>query len=78
MVVLAAPPLQLRVSPTYAAHVPDRDGKTHNAYRVLRAPLDLPAQRVPGLDELVAQARRDGRFVVMPEETDSGELVDTS
>ncbi len=32
----------------------------------------------PRLDELVAQARRDGRFVVMPEETESGELVDTS
>ncbi len=30
----------------------------------------------PRLDELVAQARRDGRFVVMPEETESGELVD--
>ncbi len=38
----------------------------------------LPGELVddPRLDELVAQARRDGRFVVMPEETESGELVD--
>ncbi len=29
----------------------------------------------PRLVPLIAQARRDGRSVVMPEETDSGELV---
>ncbi len=30
----------------------------------------------PRLVPLIAQARHDGQFVVMPEETESGELID--